>query len=131
MTQPQQETRLIHCYDMPSFVSEIEKAVKQGFSLDFKKNEHYPVQIGYQFVTTMIKEQVQDDKNEVTVKLEIDTTAVQEIVNEAMEQVKALQDGSATPVEVSKIERVVQSTTEELQAAVGASKKAGRPAKGK
>lgn len=114
MTQPTQETRLIHCYDMVSFVSEIEKAVKQGFSLDFKKNEHYPVQIGYQFVTTMIKEQVQET---VTQEPEVVNTPVQEPV---------------TPVEASKIEKVVQSTSEELKAAVEASKKApGRPAKGK
>ena len=114
MTQPQQETRLIHCYDMPSFVAEIEKAIKQGFSLDFKKNEHYPVQIGYQFVTTMIKEQIQE-------------TVVQEplVVNTSVQE-------PTTPVEASEIEKVVQSTSEELQAAVEAPKKAaGRPAKGK
>ena len=113
MTQPQQETRLIHCYDMPSFVSEIEKAVKQGFSLDFKKNEHYPVQIGYQFVTTMIKGEEQS------------VTKADAPVNTPVQE-------PTTPIEASEIEKVVQSTTEELQAVVGASKKAaGRPAKGK
>ena len=113
MTQPTQETRLIHCYDMVSFVTEIEKAVKQGFSLDFKKNEHYPVQIGYQFVCTMIKGEEQSvAKADAPVN-----TSVQE---------------PTTPVEASEIEKVVQSTSEELQAAVEAPKKAaGRPAKGK
>lgn len=113
MTQPQQETRLIHCYDIPSFVSEIEKAVKQGFSLDFKKNEHYPVQIGYQFVCTMVKEQVQE-----IVAQEPDTvnTPVQEPV---------------TPVEAPETTEGTQSTPEVVQAVVEAPKKAGRPAKGK
>lgn len=114
MTQPQQETRLIHCYDMVSFVAEIEKAVKQGFSLDFKKNEHYPVQIGYQFVTTMIKEVIQE-----TVVQEPDTvnTPVQEPV---------------TPVEAPETTGGTQSTPEVVQAVVEAPKKSpGRPAKGK
>lgn len=113
MTQPQQETRLIHCYDMPSFVSEIEKAIKQGFSLDFKKNEHYPVQIGYQFVTTMIKGEEQSvAKADAPVN-----TPVQEPV---------------TPVEAPETTEGTQSTPEVVQAVVEAPKKAaGRPAKGK
>lgn len=114
MTQPQQETRLIHCYDMVSFVAEIEKAVKQGFSLDFKKNEHYPVQIGYQFVTTMIKEVIQET---VTQEPEIVNTPVQE---------------PTTPVEAPETTEGTQSTPEVLEAVVEAPKKAaGRPAKGK
>ena len=113
MTQPQQETRLIHCYDMVSFVAEIEKAVKQGFSLDFKKNEHYPVQIGYQFVTTMIKGEEQSvAKADAPVN-----TSVQE---------------PTTPVEASETTEGTQSTPEAVQAVVEAPKKAaGRPAKGK
>lgn len=114
MTQPTQETRLIHCYDMVSFVAEIEKAVKQGFSLDFKKNEHYPVQIGYQFVTTMIKEQVQE-------------TVLQEplVVNTPTQE-------PTTPVEAPETTEGTQSTPEVVQAVVEAPKKAaGRPAKGK
>ena len=113
MTQPQQETRLIHCYDMVSFVAEIEKAVKQGFSLDFKKNEHYPVQIGYQFVTTMIKGEEQSvAKADAPVN-----TPVQE---------------PTTPVEAPETTEGTQSTPEVLEAVVEAPKKAaGRPAKGK
>lgn len=56
VTNAKQETRLIHCYDLLSFVAEIEKAVKDGFSLDFKDNTRCPVQIGYQMICTMVKE---------------------------------------------------------------------------
>ena len=113
MTQPQQETRLIHCYDMTSFVSEIEKAVKQGFSLDFKKNEHYPVQIGYQFVCTMIKG---EEQSVAKVDAPVNTP-VQEPV---------------TPVEAPETTEGTQSTPEVLEAVVEAPKKSpGRPAKGK
>lgn len=112
MTQPQQETRLIHCYDMVSFVAEIEKAVKQGFSLDFKKNEHYPVQIGYQFVCTMVKEQVQ------------------EIVAQEPDPVNTPVQEPTTPVEAPETTEGTQSTPEVVQAVVEAPKKAaGRPAK--
>ena len=115
MTQPQQETRLIHCYDMVSFVAEIEKAVKQGFSLDFKKNEHYPVQIGYQFVCTMVKEE------------QVQGSVLQEplVVNTPVQE-------PVTPVEAPETTEGTQSTPEVVQAVVEAPKKAaGRPAKGK
>lgn len=113
MTQPQQETRLIHCYDMVSFVAEIEKAVKQGFSLDFKKNEHYPVQIGYQFVCTMIKGEEQS------------VAKVDAPVNTPVQE-------PTTPVEAPETTEGTQSTPEVVQAVVEAPKKApGRPAKGK
>ena len=108
MTQPQQETRLIHCYDMVSFVAEIEKAVKQGFSLDFKKNEHYPVQIGYQLITTMIKQKHEEVK---------DVEPSANVIKTPQDAVKSVDDdvGSQEPQKV----------------AAEVPKKAGRPAKGK
>jgi len=89
------ETRLIHCYDLLSFVAEIEKAVKDGFSLDFKDNTRCPVMIGYQLITTMVKQEPQ----EVKPKIELFTA---EVTN-----------GVATPTESLKIVSVPLESTQE------------------
>lgn len=119
------ETRLVHCYDPVAFVIAVEQGVKDGFSLDLVTPEHYPQQIGFQFICTMVKDVEQEVKNHqkevLTVK--IDASEVQAVVDKAVEEVKTL-------VEASELEKVVQSTQEELKAAVEAPKKAGRPAKG-
>lgn len=112
------ETRLVHCYDVVSFVIEIEKGVKDGFSLDLKNNEHYPQQIGYQYITTMVKE----IPCELTLKLEVGTTEVQKIITDALEEVKSLQEASESTEEGA-------STTEGTKEVVEAPKKAGRPVK--
>ena len=121
------ETRLVHCYDPVAFVIAVEQGVKDGFSLDLVTPEHYPQQIGWQFICTMVKDAEKEvkmpQKEVLTVK--IDASEVQAVVDKAVEEVKTL-------VEASELEKVVQSTQEELKAAVEAPKKAaGRPAKGK
>ena len=120
------ETRLVHCYDPVAFVIAVEQGVKDGFSLDLVTPEHYPQQIGFQFICTMVKDAEKEvkmpQKEVLTVK--IDASEVQAVVDKAVEEVKTL-------VEASELEKVVQSTQEELKAAVEAPKKAGRPAKGK
>jgi hypothetical protein len=120
------ETRLVHCYDPVAFVIAVEQGVKDGFSLDLVTPEHYPQQIGFQFICTMVKDaekEVKKPQKEV-LTLKIDASEVQAVVDKAVEEVKTL-------VEASELEKVVQSTQEELKAAVEAPKKAGRPAKGK
>lgn len=116
----QQELRTIHCYDVVSFVIEVEKAVKEGFSLDLVTPQNYPQQIGYQYIATMIKDETTVEK----LTLKIATEDVQKIVDDALATVQKAQ-------EASELEKVVQSTGEELKAVVDASKKAGRPAKAK
>lgn len=134
----QQELKTIHCYDAVSFVIEVEKAVKEGFSLDLVTPQNYPQQIGFQFITTMVKDSVEDTKEAVkkeSLTVKIDASEVQSVVDKAVEDVKSM-------LEASKIEQVVQSTSEEIKAAVEAPKKAetatqdikakpGRPAKAK
>ena len=120
------ETRLVHCYDPVAFVIAVEQGVKDGFSLDLVTPEHYPQQIGFQFICTMVKDaekEVKKPQKEV-LTIKIDASEVQAVVDKAVEEVKTL-------VEASELEKVVQSTQEELKAAVEAPKKAGRPAKGK
>jgi len=95
-----QETRLIHCYDLISFVAEIEKAVKDGFSLDFKNNTRCPVQIGYQLITTMVKQEPEEVKT---------------VVESPSEASESTQEGA--------------SSQEVVKEVVEAPKKAGRPAK--
>ena len=120
------ETRLVHCYDPVAFVIAVEQGVKDGFSLDLVTPAHYPQQIGFQFICTMVKDAEQEvkmhQKEVLTVK--VDASEVQAVVDKAVEEVKTL-------VEASELEKVVQSTQEEIKAAVEAPKKAGRPAKGK
>ena len=120
------ETRLVHCYDPVAFVIAVEQGVKDGFSLDLVTPEHYPQQIGFQFICTMVKDAEKEGKSTqrevLTVK--IDSSEVQAVVDKAVEEVRTL-------VEASELEKVVQSTQEELKAVVEAPKKAGRPAKGK
>ena len=120
------ETRLVHCYDPVAFVIAVEQGVKDGFSLDLVTPEHYPQQIGWQFICTMVKgteQEVKKPQKEV-LTIKVDASEVQAVVDKAVEEVKTL-------VEASELEKVVQSTQEELKAAVEAPKKAGRPAKGK
>lgn len=120
------ETRLVHCYDPVAFVIAVEQGVKDGFSLDLVTPEHYPQQIGWQFICTMVKGTEQEVKNpqKEVLTIKVDASEVQAVVDKAVEEVKTL-------VETSELEKVVQSTQEELKAAVEAPKKAGRPAKGK
>ena len=120
------ETRLVHCYDPVAFVIAVEQGVKDGFSLDLVTPEHYPQQIGFQFICTMVKDAEKEVKNpqKEVLTIKIDASEVQAVVDKAVEEVKTL-------VEASELEKVVQSTQEELKAAVEAPKKAGRPAKGK
>ena len=120
------ETRLVHCYDPVAFVIAVEQGVKDGFSLDLVTPEHYPQQIGWQFICTMVKDAEQEVKNpqKEVLTIKVDASEVQAVVDKAVEEVKTL-------VEASELEKVVQSTQEELKAVVEAPKKAGRPAKGK
>ena len=100
-----QELRTIHCYDVASFVTEIEKAVKEGYSLDLVTPQNYPQQIGFQFITTMIKDSVDDTKEAVK--------------------------GVTEPVEAPVAQKEGVGSQDQVQEVVEAPKKARRPAKGK
>lgn len=95
------ETRLVHCYDPVAFVIAVEQGVKDGFSLDLVTPEHYPQQIGWQFICTMVKGTEQEVK----------------IPQKTQEEAVA--------------EQTTEGTQEPSEAVVEAPKKAGRPAKGK
>lgn len=105
-----QETRLIHCYDLLSFVAEIEKAVKDGFSLDFKDNTRCPVQIGYQMITTMVKEPFSIDK--LTLNVKVDTTEVEKVIKDALEEVKTLHEASESDEEGASAQEVTKEVVE-------------------
>ena len=124
------ETRLVHCYDPVAFVIAVEQGVKDGFSLDLVTPEHYPQQIGFQFICTMVKDA---EKEVLTIK--VDASEVQAVVDKAVEEVKTL-------VEAHEAQQTTEGTQEQSEAAVEAPKKAetatqdvkakpGRPAKGK
>ena len=100
-----QELKTIHCYDAVSFVIEVEKAVKEGFSLDLVTPQNYPQQIGFQFITTMVKDSVDDTKGAVKIAVE--------------------------PVEAPVAQQEGVGNQEVVQEVVEAPKKAGRPAKAK
>ena len=95
------ETRLVHCYDPVAFVIAVEQGVKDGFSLDLVTPEHYPQQIGFQFICTMIKDAEKEVKNP-----------------------QKVQEGVV-------VEQTTEGAQDQSDAVVEAPKKAGRPAKGK
>lgn len=117
------ETLLVHCYDPVAFVIAVEQGVKDGFSLDLVTPEHYPQQIGFQFICTMVKDIEQEvkkpQKEVLTVK--VDASEVQTVVDKAVEEVKTLVEAQQT----------TEGTEKQADAVVEAPKKAGRPAKAK
>ena len=128
------ETRLVHCYDPVAFVIAVEQGVKDGFSLDLVTPEHYPQQIGWQFICTMVKDAEQEVKKpqKEVLTIKVDASEVQAVVDKAVEEVKTLVEAQQT----------TEGTQEQSEAAVEAPKKAetatqdvkakpGRPAKGK
>lgn len=108
-----QDTRLIHCYDFVSFVVELEKAVRDGYSLDLHTISHYPQQIGFQFIATVVKQ----DSNVVQ-----KTT---EVKQESEKEVQAVATEVATPEASTEVTPVVEAPVEAPK------KAAGRPAKAK
>lgn len=118
------ETRLVHCYDPVAFVIAVEQGVKDGFSLDLVTPEHYPQQIGFQFICTMVKDAQQEVKSLGKLEIKLDTTELQKVVDDALEIVQKAQEEAVA-------EQTTEGTQEEVQAVVEAPKKAGRPAKGK
>ncbi len=129
------ETRLVHCYDPVAFVIAVEQGVKDGFSLDLVTPEHYPQQIGWQFICTMVKDAEQEVKSLGKLEIKLDTTELQKVVDDALEIVQKAQEEAVA-------EQTTEGTQEEVQAVVEAPKKVetatqdvkakpGRPAKGK
>ena len=120
------ETRLVHCYDPVAFVIAVEQGVKDGFSLDLVTPEHYPQQIGFQFICTMVKDAEKEGKSpqKEVLTVKIDSSEVQAVVDKAVEEVKALVDAHET-------QQTTEGSEKQPEAAVEAPKKAGRPAKGK
>ena len=134
------ETRLVHCYDPVAFVIAVEQGVKDGFSLDLVTPEHYPQQIGFQFICTMVKDAEKEVKNpqkaqEEVLTIKVDASEVQAVVDKAVEEVKTL-------VEAHEAQQTTEGTQEQSEAVVEAPKKAetatqdvkakpGRPAKAK
>ena len=106
------ETRLVHCYDPVAFVIAVEQGVKDGFSLDLVTPEHYPQQIGFQFICTMVKGTEKEVKNHQKAREE----AVVEQTTEGT------QEQSDAVVEAPK---KAETATQDVKA------KPGRPAKGK
>ena len=106
------ETRLVHCYDPVAFVIAVEQGVKDGFSLDLVTPEHYPQQIGFQFICTMVKGTEQEVKNP--------QKAQEEAVAE--QTTEGTQEQSEAVVEAPE---KAETATQDVKA------KPGRPAKGK
>ena len=90
----------------------VEQGVKDGFSLDLVTPEHYPQQIGFQFICTMVKDVEQEVKN--SQKAQEETVAEQ--------TTEGTQEQSEAVVEAPK---KAETATQDVKA------KPGRPAKGK
>ena len=110
--------------DPVAFVIAVEQGVKDGFSLDLVTPEHYPQQIGWQFICTMVKDAQQEVKSLGKLEIKLDTTELQKVVDDALEIVQKAQEEAVA-------EQTTEGTQEQSEAVVEAPKKAGRPAKGK
>jgi len=96
MSTQLQPTYRIHAYNLVDLVTEVAKATQLGYVFDFKTISHFPQQLGYQFIMTMVlpvEDEVKEDKKEaaseasqepVVQQTSTDTPAVQEAVVEAV-----------------------------------------------
>lgn len=62
----------ITCYDLATFLSEVQAGIKAGYELDLVSNANYPQQIGVVFTCTLTKpEEVQKETKQQETKQEV------------------------------------------------------------
>ena len=86
----QQEFSII-AYDLAAFLTQFQEAVVKGYRLDMTHNETYPQMINNQYWVTLVQSG-KVAQTVSTVKLEVDTSEVKEIVEKALEEVKQEQE---------------------------------------
>lgn len=88
-TKPQEITVL--AYNLEQFLTQFQDAITKGYRLDLTRNDTYPQMINNQYWVTLVQSG-KVAQTVSTVKLEVDTSEVKEIVEKALEEVKQEQE---------------------------------------
>ena len=91
-TKPQELTVL--AYNLEQFLVDFQDAITKGYRLDLTRNNTYPQMINNQYWVTLVQSG-KVAQTVSTVKLEVDTSEVKEIVEKALEEVKQEQETQA------------------------------------
>ena len=91
-TKPQELTVL--AYNLEQFLVDFQDAITKGYRLDLTRNDTYPQMINNQYWVTLVQSG-KVAQTVSTVKLEVDTSEVKEIVEKALEEVKQEQEAQS------------------------------------
>lgn len=78
-------------YNLEQFLTQFQDAITKGYRLDLTRNDTYPQMINNQYWVTLVQSG-KVAQTVSTVKLEVDTSEVKEIVEKALEEVKQEQE---------------------------------------
>ncbi len=91
--QQDQEKFSVDAYSFVDVLQAVQKGVQQGYVLDVETNENYPQQWGTRYLLTMVRpktEEVKKVTGATEMTLKIDASAVQEVVDKAVAEVKEM-----------------------------------------
>ena len=81
-------------YNLEQFLVDFQDAVTKGYRLDLTRNDTYPQMINNQYWVTLVQSG-KVAQTVSTVKLEVDTSEVKEILEKALEEVKQEQEAQS------------------------------------
>ena len=80
----------VDAYSFVDALQAVQKGVQQGYVLDVETNENYPQQWGTRYLLTMVRPKTEEVKKVAEMTLKIDASAVQEVVDKAVAEVKEM-----------------------------------------
>ena len=92
----------VDAYSFVDVLQAVQKGVQQGYIIDVETNENYPQQWGTRYLLTMVRPKTEEVKKVADMTVKIDASAVQEVVDKAVAEVKEM---------VEKVEKVEQQGT--------------------
>ena len=81
-------------YNLEQFLTQFQDAITKGYRLDLTRNDTYPQMINNQYWVTLVQSG-KVAQTVSTVKLEVDTSEVKEILEKALEEVKQEQEAQS------------------------------------
>jgi len=99
--QQDQEKLSVDAYSFVDVLQAVQEGVQQGYVIDVETNENYPQQWGTRYLLTMVRHKTEEVKKVQEMTVKIDASAVQEVVDKAVAEVKEM---------VEKVEQVEQGT---------------------
>ena len=80
----------VDAYSFVDVLQAVQKGVQQGYVIDVETNENYPQQWGTRYLLTMVRPKTEEVKKATEMTLKIDASAVQEVVDKAVAEVKEM-----------------------------------------